>query len=317
MGKRWVAALGGIGLTMVAWSGSTTATSRVRGADSPTCQPDLADDTYSTNWQASFMMDVRSNDAETCSTAPVITSSPSHGTADVQFDGRIVYHASLGYTGPDSLTYSVSSAASGLSDTATVSLTVGNPTCVLGGVEDSYVATSGEALVVAAPGVLGNDSSTCDGLTGGYLTPEHGSVTVNPDGSFAYTSTAGYVGPDSFSYILQSAVDDSAQNVIVNLDVRPATCTAHAVADTYRTLRNTTLRVGPRRGLLANDTSCAGTVRAGRPGHGRLTVNRDGSLVYRPNRGFRGVDSAKYELIVGGVVVDSSVVTFRVGIFWW
>ena len=46
-------------------------------------------------------------------------------------------------------------------------------------------------------------------------------------------------------------------------------------------------------------------------------MNRDGSLVYRPNRGFRGVDSAKYELIVGGVVVDSSVVTFRVSIFWW
>ena len=28
----------------------------------------------------------------------------------------------------------------------------------------------------------------------------HGSLTLNPNGGFSYTPTAGYVGPDSFTY---------------------------------------------------------------------------------------------------------------------
>jgi VCBS repeat-containing protein len=38
--------------------------------------------------------------------------------------------------------------------------------------------------------------------------PAHGTVTVNPDGSFIYTPTANYKGPDSFTYTLTDANGD-------------------------------------------------------------------------------------------------------------
>jgi hypothetical protein len=67
---------------------------------------------------------------------------------------------------------------------------------------DAYIADCSRALVVAAPGVLGNDSDP-DGypLTAVKVTgPVHGKLALNPDGSFTYTPNAGYAGADSFTY---------------------------------------------------------------------------------------------------------------------
>jgi len=71
---------------------------------------------------------------------------------------------------------------------------------------DAYTTAAGMALVVpAATGVLANDTRGNPVATiTGYIQPAHGSVTVNGDGSFTYTPTAGYVGPDSFTYTLGS-----------------------------------------------------------------------------------------------------------------
>ncbi|MCU0272509.1 MAG: Ig-like domain-containing protein, partial [Acidimicrobiales bacterium] len=66
---------------------------------------------------------------------------------------------------------------------------------------DAYAATVDVPLVVpAATGILDNDTGT--GLTvQSHTQPSHGTVTVNADGSFAYTPAPGYLGPDSFTYV--------------------------------------------------------------------------------------------------------------------
>jgi hypothetical protein len=67
---------------------------------------------------------------------------------------------------------------------------------------DAYSVDEGSTLVVAAPGVLGNDGDA-DGdtllasLSGG---PAHGALTLNTDGSFTYTPDAGFDGADGFAY---------------------------------------------------------------------------------------------------------------------
>ncbi len=70
--------------------------------------------------------------------------------------------------------------------------------------DDSYSATTDETLNVSAPGVLEND--TDDGqiqaLTATNLDTAltSGSVTLNEDGSFSYTSSTGFTGDDTFAY---------------------------------------------------------------------------------------------------------------------
>ena len=73
---------------------------------------------------------------------------------------------------------------------------------------DSYATAQDKRLDVGAPGVLGNDKDPeATGYWGGdELTaalaagPEHGTLTLNTNGSFDYNPAAGYTGSDSFKY---------------------------------------------------------------------------------------------------------------------
>jgi VCBS repeat-containing protein len=81
--------------------------------------------------------------------------------------------------------------------------------------DDAYAASGNVTLhVTAAAGVLANDSDDSGVGAGPGQTPvtaydavsaHGGTVTVNPDGSFAYTSAAGYTGTDSFTYTITDA----------------------------------------------------------------------------------------------------------------
>jgi N-acetylneuraminic acid mutarotase len=87
---------------------------------------------------------------------------------------------------------------------------------------DAYVARSGRTLVVGtAAGLLANDSDpNGDPLNARLVSgPARGTLVLNPNGSFSYRSTAGYRGPDSFSYRANDDLADSA-SVTVSLDVR-------------------------------------------------------------------------------------------------
>ncbi len=69
--------------------------------------------------------------------------------------------------------------------------------------DDSYTALANQQLVVGLKsGVLLNDTdANGDPLTAkGVSKPAHGTLQFNSNGSFTYKPTAGYVGPDSFTY---------------------------------------------------------------------------------------------------------------------
>ena len=89
-------------------------------------------------------------------------------------------------------------------------------------VNDLYSTSQNTALVVAAPGVLGNDTDA-DGnpLTAVLASnPAHGTLTLNANGSFTYTPAAGYSGPDSFTYKASDGTVTSAV-ATVSITVRP------------------------------------------------------------------------------------------------
>src|SRR5262249_16753155 len=66
----------------------------------------------------------------------------------------------------------------------------------------SYSVDEDNTLVVAAPGVLGNDTDPDgDPQTASLVSgPQHGSLEFHSDGWFTYAPWANYNGPDSFSY---------------------------------------------------------------------------------------------------------------------
>jgi len=83
-------------------------------------------------------------------------------------------------------------------------------------VNDSYTAYTNLALQVAAPGVLSNDTDVdSDPLTAAKATdPAHGAVTMTSNGAFTYTPTAGYSGPDSFTYTVSDGMGGSATGTV-------------------------------------------------------------------------------------------------------
>ena len=131
-----------------------------------------------------------------------IVAGAAHGSAALNADGSFSYTPSNGFSGGDSFTYRASNGA-GPGSVATVSLTVGTPGLLPPtSVDDSYGTAFNGPLTVAAPGVLGNDNPNTGGaMTAAVVTgPLNGGVTLAANGGFSYTPSAGFSGPDSFTY---------------------------------------------------------------------------------------------------------------------
>ncbi|MBI2875792.1 MAG: right-handed parallel beta-helix repeat-containing protein, partial [Candidatus Tectomicrobia bacterium] len=78
--------------------------------------------------------------------------------------------------------------------------------------DDAYHLDEDTSLTVDIPGVLENDTDAeNNALTAARVDgPAHGTLTLNPDGSFTYTPTANYSGTDSFTYRANDGIADSA-----------------------------------------------------------------------------------------------------------
>ena len=95
-------------------------------------------------------------------------------------------------------------------------------------VADNYSTAKNVPLVVSAPGVLSND-------TGNQLTAQtfngasaHGTVTLAADGSFSYTPTAGYSGPDSFPDTVQNPAGTANSTVNISVTEPPTITSANS-----------------------------------------------------------------------------------------
>ena len=78
--------------------------------------------------------------------------------------------------------------------------------------DDNYSASRDDSLAVAAPGVLANDSDAEKRRADGAACRDaaHGTLTLNPDGSFSYTPAAGFTGTDEFTYVASDGNDATA-----------------------------------------------------------------------------------------------------------
>lgn len=86
---------------------------------------------------------------------------------------------------------------------------------------DGYNATTAVELAVPSPGVLVNDTDgNSDSLTADLETDvSNGTLVLNDDGSFTYTSNPGFTGSDSFTYYAFDGQTNSASVATVTINV--------------------------------------------------------------------------------------------------
>jgi hypothetical protein len=152
-----------------------------------------------------------------------LVTDAARGDLDLHDDGGYVYTPDPGYVGADSFRYKAVGALLD-SNTATVWITVTNVAPVAS--SDSYTAVTGVTLKVSAPGVLGDDDDADDdSLTANKVTDSgSGSVDLNSDGSFTFTSGGSFMGTRTFTYEASDGIT-SSNTATVTITVSAAAAT--------------------------------------------------------------------------------------------
>ncbi len=244
-----------------------------------------------------------------------IVAEPEHGTIVLNSSGSFSYSPDSGYSGSDSFTYTASDGEDS-SETATVTIVVEENVAPTG-TADEYSVISGATLeVVADSGVLANDTDdNGQSLTASITSaPLYGTLTLQSDGSFVYTSSSSYSGTDSFQYVAYDG-SLSSEDVTVTITVRENNAPV-AEADSYSVSEDGTLEVDADSGVLANDSDADGdaltlSLLTG-PFHGTVTLDSDGSFVYTPNDDYSGSDLFTYEISDGLLDSGSTTVSLTV-----
>jgi VCBS repeat-containing protein len=185
-------------------------------------------------------------------------------------------------------------------------------------VDDSYSTDEDHSLIIAAPGVLGNDSDVDnDSLTAVTDTgPNNGTLTFNPDGSFNYAPSPNFNGTDSFTYLANDGQENS-NLATVTITVNPLNDSPVAVDDSDSVTQGGTLnKAAP--GLLSNDNDpendplTVTTTPVTLPGNGALTLNADGSYSYIHDGSLTTSDSFVYQVCDTGPLCDTAEVNISI-----
>jgi hypothetical protein len=245
-------------------------------------------------------------------------SRPDHGAVKVNADGSFVYTPDANHCGPDSFTYTYSD-ESGRTEGATVVIDVSCTNDAPAPATDRLSVTEDNALTIDSLDILANDSDPDgDSLTITRATEaNHGTVVLGRDGSVIYTPAADYCGPDSFIYVVSDG-KGGQKPAAVRLDVVCVNDPPRAFTDSYRTDEDERLSV-VEPGLLRNDDDAdedvlmAARSGTGRPDHGALEINSDGSFVYTPEPNYCGPDGFSYVVSDGRGGRDTGTVRITVG----
>ena len=141
---------------------------------------------------------------------------------------------------------------------------------------------------------------------------------MKPNGGFAYTPRANFIGTDSFTYRATNGKLNSTP-ATVSIKVGNPNTAPVANPDSYAASQDTTFNVVGNAMLpsvLANDTDAqnqalTAAVVAG-PANGTLALNPNGTFSYTPNLNFNGPDSFTYRAFDGVAQSAATTVTINV-----
>ena len=148
-----------------------------------------------------------------------VADSPIHGILSGTAPD-LVYSPNANYNGPDSFSFNANDGTVD-SNNATVSITVTAVNDAPIAMNDVFSTAENTTLVIAGPGVLGNDTDIDLEALSAVLdtSPSSGNLTLNANGSFTYSPETNFNGTDSFTYHANDGSVDSniaTVSIIVN-----------------------------------------------------------------------------------------------------
>jgi gliding motility-associated-like protein len=270
-------------------------------------RPVATDDAISTNLNTDIPIFILDNDTDADGNTTIVRNSisilsqPQNGTLVIDnVTGIVTYKPKNGFTGYDSFVYTVKDIYGAESNTAIAVVAVnikpvGNP--------DNSTTTTQTPVTIR---VLDNDNVPPGSTVIKNTEPAHGTVTLNPDGTFLYTPNPDFSGKDTFTYKLVNKDGLESDPVTVTVNVKPA-----GSDDNVITLTNTPIIIPAK----DNDISKDGTtvVVTTPPFNGTIIVNPAGNPVYTPAPDFSGSDTFKYILrTADGLESNPITVTVKV-----
>jgi CSLREA domain-containing protein len=160
------------------------------------------------------------SDPESVPLSASLLSGTTHGTLTFSQDGSFTYQPQANFNGSDAFTYQASDGQDASPATVTIQVIAVNDAPAA--FADSYSVQEDEVLLIAAPGVLVNDTDIeNDTLSAALVSgPLHGSLALNQNGSFIYIPEPNFNGSDSFTYQASDGKLVSAP-VLVSIQVAP------------------------------------------------------------------------------------------------
>jgi hypothetical protein len=150
----------------------------------------------------------------------------AHGTASISASGEISYRPASNYHGGDSVAFDIVGAGGSNRYVAYVTVLPINDAAPVGR-DGDFVAQRDVLLQARLPAATDADG---DVLSYSLLAdPQHGQVTLEPGGDFAYRPDAGYSGADTFRFTVSDGMGGSA-SYTARLNVVPVTTTVMGTA---------------------------------------------------------------------------------------
>jgi Bacterial Ig domain/FG-GAP-like repeat len=148
-----------------------------------------------------------------------ITTAPAHGAATVNStNGSITYQPTNGYSGTDSLQYTVRDDLGAQSNKAIVNVRI-QPAPVAA--NDTATLQANKSVTI---NVLANDTSVGGTLNPASITivasPAHGTAVVT-SGKVEYTPATGYSGLDTFQYSVKDNLGTTSNAATVSIEITP------------------------------------------------------------------------------------------------
>ena len=233
-------------------------------------------------------------------TASVQTGATAQGgSVTANSDGSWTYTPPSDWIGSDTLTYTLSNGTT-TSAPAALTVQVTDQAPVAGSLYaetvnfDPTVATNAAPAITATAGgyegVFATDAdgdsvtyhlvnadgtiATADG-SGNVATP-HGTVSLTSDGTYTYTPDAGFVGVDRFYYVANDGIENgnvASVTIVVNAGV--PLIGVPDLLDTSDVGEPVTLSLDDSQNINTSQLQILS-----QPGHGSVSINSDGDLVY-------------------------------------